>query len=185
MVIFGMKGQAQDTYVELGLGVGNVVGEEHGLGKGELHVSLFKPFSFGDVGLDLAVGGNLIPGERGLSTINSETLSPNDTRFGTIMLAYRLPVKEFLFIEPRLGYASLNAFVHTDNERKISQPNLSTGIGIGGTVHGLNISLRYQYLGKTAAYQGSRGPTLVISNPENVSLILLRFSCRVNVKDLF
>lgn len=176
---------AQGVVAEVGVGIGNVAGKKHNLGKAEVHLSVFKSFQFGQLGLDFATGGNFIPGTRSTVTANSETLSPNDSQFGSISILYRLPIKKYLFIEPRLGYTSLFAYVHTDDKTSISQPNFSAGVAFGGTIKEITLSLRYQYYGSTASYEGFKDSVMVKSNSEPLSLVLFRVSYRFGLGDLF
>lgn len=167
---------AQKNAVELGIGIGNVAQRDHRLGKAEVHFSLFRTFEFGKLGVDFASGGNFIPGESGISEDNIDIISSKDARFSSISLLYRMPFQKHIFVEPRLGYSSLSAFVHTDNQRKLRQPNFTAGLGLGLSLGDLSLSFRYQYLGETADFAGFRGSTAVISNSEPVSLLLLRMS---------
>ncbi len=177
-------GKTQHLFAEVGAGVGNVVEEEHTLGKGELYFNLLTSFKFGQIGLDFATGGNLIPGERTSQEGDIEILSPNDARFGTISLLYRLPIGKHLFIEPRSGYSVLSYFVHTDNDTKIKQQNLSYGLGVGAVLQDrLSVSLRYERLGLTPAYEGTKDRTTVISNAEPVNLLLFRMGYRFSWSD--
>ncbi|MBX2872499.1 MAG: hypothetical protein KTR30_10380 [Saprospiraceae bacterium] len=178
---FPFYAAAQKNAVEIGVGIGNLVEGEHRLGKAEVHFSLFRAFQFGELGLDFASGGNFIPGESGITEDNSDILSSKDSRFSSIALLYRIPFQKHLFVEPRLGYSSLSAFIHTDDRRKLRQPNFSAGLGLGASLGNLSLSLRYQYLGKTADFTGFRGSTEVISVSEPVSLLLFRTSYRFNL----
>ncbi len=177
---------AQEYHSEVGLGIGNVLGEEHSLGKSELFFNVIKSFNFGQLGLDFSTGGNLIPGDRSTVDLNIETLSPNDVRFGSIMIVYRYPIKKHLFIEPRLGYSSLSYFVHTDDDTKISEHNFSIGLGLGATLlDKLSLSFRYQYLGVTPEYEGTKDRTTVISHSESVDLMIFRIAYRFNWGSIF
>jgi hypothetical protein len=176
---------AQNSQIETGLALGNVAGEAHSLGKGELHLNFLKCFGFGQLGLDFSTGGNFIPGERSTLEGNIETLSPNDSKFSAITFLYRLPISRQFFAEPRLGYASLFASVNTDDTDKTRQANFSTGIGLGAYVKRFTFSLRYQYYGRTPDYQGTRDGTIVVSNPEPVDMIFLRWSYRFGLDRLF
>ena len=109
----------------------------------------------------------------------TEILSPNDTKFGSISLLYRLPIREGVFVESRAGYASLSYFVHTDTEDKVKRPNFTYGIGLGATVYNnCTISLRYQHLGSTAVYEGMRESTTIKLSAEPVDVVLLRIAYR-------
>ena len=166
---------AQSLFTEVGLGIGNVVREEHTLGKSEIFFNILKTYKFGEIGLDFSSGGNFIPGERSIVEGSTEILSPNDTRFTSISILYRMPIKNYLFVEPRFGYTTLSYFLHTDDKTKIRQPNVNYGIGIGLTLFSkLSISIRYQYLGNTPKYKGQKGTTSVISNSESINLVLIR-----------
>ncbi|MBC3847542.1 hypothetical protein H8K90_14185 [Winogradskyella echinorum] len=176
---------AQDTYIEAGVGIGNVFGNKNARGKGELHFNIIKFYQFGQIGLDISTGGNFIPGITSIEDENIETLSSNDFKFTTITALYRLPIKKHLFVESRLGYSSLFSFVHTDDTTKISQPNFTAGIGIGRHINNFTLSLRYQYLGVTPNYEGSRNMTIVKSNSESFGLLLFRISYRFDLKNLF
>ena len=176
---------AQNIQIETGLAIGNVTAEKHSLGKGELHLSLLKSYDFGILGVDFATGGNFIPGDRSTFEGSTETLSPSDSKFSSITILYRLPLKKNIFVEPRIGYASLFSLVHTDDQRKISQPNFSAGLGLGGYVKRFTFSFRYQYYGHTDDYQGTRDGTTVISNAEPFGLVLLRISYRFGLDKLF
>lgn len=169
----------------MGAGVGNVVGKEHTLGKSELHFNLLKSYKFGQLGLDFSTGGNFIPGTRAIMDGNIETISPNDTGFGSISILYRLLIKKHWFIEPRLGYASLHSFVHTDDKTKIKQSNFTAGIGVGATIKKFSLSFRYQHYGVTSEYEGIKNTTVLKSNSEPVELVLLRLSYRFGLDNLF
>ena len=184
MILLVPSIQAQSLQFETGVAIGNVT-TKHSLGKAELHFNLLKCYNFGQLGLDFATGGNFIPGERSTLEGNTETLSPNDSKFSSINVLYRRPIKKAFFVEPRMGYASLFSFVHTDDSRKITQPNFTMGLGVGGYIGRFTFSLRYQYYGKTASYQGARDNTVVISNPESFDLVLLRMSYRFGLDRLF
>ncbi|MEO1260509.1 MAG: hypothetical protein AAFZ15_17060 [Bacteroidota bacterium] len=179
------KSTAQDFFMEAGIGIGNITGKEHKLGKSEIHLNIFRSFKFGQLGLDFSTGGNFIPGESTTTEPGVEVLSAADSKFSSVVLLYRLPIKNHFFIEPRLGYASLSAFVHTDDKTKINESNLSAGIGFGGTIKKLTLSLRYQYLGKTAEYEGSKDSIVVKSFSEQVSLVLLRISYCFDLNSIF
>lgn len=176
---------AQDSYMEVGLGIGNVIGNRNARGKGELHFNIIKSYQFGQLGLDISTGGNFIPGITSIEDENIETLSSNDFKFTTLMVFYRLPIKKHFFIESRFGYSSLFAFVHTDDKTKISQPNFTAGIGIGGHINNFTLSLRYQYLGVTPNYEGTKNMTIVRSNSESLGLLLFRISYRFVLQNLF
>ena len=185
LLSFTLATRAQNLVIEVGAAAGNVVGQKHTLGKGEFHLNLLKSFQFGQLGLDFANGGNFIPGESSRTEGNVETLSPNDSRFGVITALYRLPIGKQFFVEPRLGYASLYYYVHTDDARRIAEPNFTAGIGIGAKLPNMTISLRYQYLGKTANYEGFRDTELVQLKGTPLALILFRFSYRFELDALF
>lgn len=176
---------AQHTFMEIGVGIGNVVENKNARGKGELHFNIIKPYKFGQLGLDVSTGGNFIPGTTNTVDENMEILSSNDFKFSAITVLYRLPVKQYFFVESRLGYSSLFTFVHTDDKTKISQPNFTVGIGIGAHLNNFTLSLRYQHLGVTPNYIGTKNTIIVKSNPESLDLLLLRVSYRFNLKKLF
>ena len=176
---------AQNIQIETGWAMGNVAGEKHSLGKAELHMTALKCYNFGQIGLDLATGGNFIPGDRSTIEGNSEILSPNDTKFSSVALVYRFPMTRHIFLEPKLGYASLFSYVHTDDTQKIKQPNFSAGFGFGGYIGRFTLSLRYQYYGQSPSYQGSRDGTMVVSNAESIGMILFRTSFRFGLDRLF
>lgn len=176
LISLPLNGLAQKNSMEIGVGIGNVTNGEHRLGKAEVHFGIFRDLSFGQLGLDFSSGGNFIPGESGLSENNKDILSPKDSRFSSIALLYRIPVHGPLFVEPRLGYASLSAFVHADDQQKIRRANFSAGLGFGASLGGLRLSLRYQHLGNTADFSGFRGSTEVISPSAPVPILLLRMS---------
>lgn len=179
LTFFTVVGTAQEYFIEGGFGIGNVAGGNHRLGKSELHISFHKRFKYGILGIDFASGGNFIPLESGSVVDDPDIISPKDSRFGTILFTYRVPIQRQFFIEPRLGYASLRAYVHTDDRRQLKQPNFSSGIGLGTSFENLTMTLRYQYFGKTAEYAGIRGQTEVISLGEPVSMILFRVGFRI------
>lgn len=176
---------AQDIFIEVGAGIGNSVGQKNSRGKGELHFSILKSYQFGQLGLDFSSGGNFIPGITSIEDENMETLPSNDFKFTTIMAFYRLPIKKHFFIESRLGYSSLFSFVHTEDKTKISQPNFTAGITLGGQVNNFILSLKYQYLGVTPNYSGIRNTTIVKSNSKSLAVLLFRISYRFNLNDLF
>jgi len=171
--------------MEVGVGLGNIVGEEHSLGKSEVHFNVLKSYNFGQLGLDFSTGGNFIPGTRDMMEGNTEVLSAADSKFGSVSMVYRLPIKKYFFIEPRAGYASLHSFVHTDDKTKISQSNFTAGIGVGGTINKLSLSLRYQYFGLTADYEGVKNGIILKSNAEPVAVVLLRVSYRFSLDKFF
>lgn len=176
---------AQDKFIEVGLGIGNVTGNRNARGKGELHFNIIKSYKFGQLGLDVSIGGNFIPGTTNTTDENIEILSSNDFKFTTITVLYRLPIKSHLFVEPRFGYSSLFSFVHTDGKTKITRPNFTIGIGIGTHLNNFTLSLRYQYLGVTPDYSGIKNETIVNSNSESLALLLFRISYRFNLKNIF
>ncbi len=176
---------AQDTFIEIGAGIGNIVGNKNARGKAELHFSVIKPYSFGELGLGFYLGGNFIPGTSNTVNNNIEILSSNDFKFTAITILYRLPINKYLFVESNLGYSSLFSFVHTDKRVKINQPNFTAGINVGGHINNFILSLRYQYLGVTPNYNGTRTTTIVKSNSKPLTVFLLRLSYRFNLNDLF
>ena len=176
---------AQDPFMEIGVGIGNVTGNRNARGKGELHFNIIKPYKFGQAGLEVSTGGNFIPGTTNTTNENIEILSSNDFKFTSITVLYRLPIKSHLFIESRLGYSSLFSFVHTEDKTKISRPNFTAGIGIGAYTNNFTLSVRYRYLGVTPNYEGTRNMTIVRSNSESLGLVLFRISYRFDVKNLF
>ncbi len=176
---------AQNIDLEIGAAIGNVIDEEHSLGKGEIFFSVLKSYNFGDIGIDFSTGGNFIPGTRSIMEENIETLSQNDSKFLGVAILYRHTIKKHFFIEPRVGYASLYSFVHTDNTRRISQSNFTAGFGVGGKIERFTVSLRYQYYGKTANFEGLKDNTIIRSNSRSLGLILLRFSYRFRLGNLF
>jgi hypothetical protein len=177
---------AQSSYTEIGLGFGNVVGEEHRNGKAEIHINFLKPFKFGEIGLEISTGGNLIPGsDRGIEN-NIENLSSNDAKFNSITAFYRFPIIKKIYLETRLGYSSLFYWIHADNERKISKSNISYGLGVGATLfNNLSLSLRYQNLGNTPDYEGNKDLTTIISKSKPLKLVLLRVAYRFNWDSIF
>lgn len=188
LVLFLLKIElinAQNTFMEIGVGIGNVIGNKNARGKGELHFNIIKSYSFGELGLDFSTGGNFIPGITSIEDENIETLSSNDFKFTTLIVFYRLLITEHLFVESRLGYSSLFSFVHTDDKTKLSQPNFTAGIGIGGHINNFTLSLRYQYLGVTPNYEGTKNMTIVRSNSESLGLLLFRISYRFDLQNLF
>jgi hypothetical protein len=175
---------SQDLFIEGGIGIGNIVGSQHRLGKSEIHFNIIKSFNFGKLGLDFSFGGNFIPLSDTDDELGISMISSNDSRFNSIALLYRLPIKKHFFIEPRVGYASLNAFVHTDDKTQIKESNLTAGIGLGGKLAKFTLSIRYQYFGKTQDYEGfiSASNLVVRSTAEPVSMVLLRASYRFKIK---
>lgn len=176
---------AQDLFVEAGLGMGRVTDKKHAFGKGELHVNAMKSFRFGELGLDVSFGGNFIPNNATLTSDQMEIVSPNDSKFWAITALYRVPIKNRVFIEPRLGYSNLFFYVHTDDRTKIAQSNFTAGMGIGGSFNNVMITLRYQYIGRTPKYTGFRNSIKIISNSERLSLVLLRVSYRFTLNKVF
>ena len=177
--------QAQYLFVEAGLGIGRVVDKEHAFGKGELTVNATKPFKFGELGLDVSFGGNFIPNSTNITIDNAEVISSSDSKFWAISILYRAPIKNIVFIEPRFGYSNLFSFVHTDDRTRISQSNFTAGIGVGRSFNNIMLSLRYQYFGRTPNYTGVRNGMTVISNPEPLSMVLLRVSYRFTLENVF
>jgi len=175
---------AQDTFMKVGVGIGNVVGNKHSLDKGELHFNIIKSYKFRQLGLDLSTGGNFILGSRSTEDENTEMLSSNDFKFGSITILCRLPIKKYLFVELRFGYSSLFSFIHTDDKTKISQPNFTVGVGIGGSINKFTLCLRYQYLGVTPDYNRTRNTTIVKSKSESLALVLFRVSYRFKLNNL-
>lgn len=172
---------SQNFFIEGGAGVGNILGQENRRGKSEAHLTLIKPLDFGEIGVDFSTGGNFIPLNENLVENNIEVVSPNDTKFNSAVLLYRLPINKYFFVEPRLGYTSLSALVHTDDRTKIKQGNLTTGFGLGARLSdNVLVSLRYQFYGNTLEYEGfkSDSNTVVKSISEPISMILLRGTLR-------
>lgn len=178
---------SQNLLVEGGVGIGNIVGREHRLGKAEAHLAIIKSFNFGELGLDFSSGGNFIPLGDSESEAGMEIISPNDSKFSAIALLYRIPIEEIVFVEPRIGYASLSAFVHTDDKTKIRAPNLTAGMGVGINIKSVSLSIRYQYYGQTQQYEGfsSFSNVIVKSTSESISMILLRISYQLDLGKLF
>ncbi len=177
---------AQDLFTEVGIGLGNVIGEEHPKGKTEIYFNVFKSFKFGEIGLDISTGGNFIPGNISEIQGDIETLSPNDAKFTSISAFYRLSIFKKVYFEPRFGYSTLFYNVNTDNERIIDKSNITYGIGIGSTFfENLSLSLRYQHLGNTPNYEGTKNSTTIISKSEKLNLVLLRVAYRFNWKSIF
>lgn len=186
LLSFISKGKTQNLSTEIGIGLGNVIAQEHSLGKAEIYINLIKSFKFGQIGLDFSSGGNFIPGSRSMEDGNIETLSPNDARFGSISILYRKSIKNYFFIEPRLGYSSLSHYVHTDNKTRISQQNFTYGIGIGTNLFkNFSFSLRYQHFGKTPAFEDTKDMRIVKLNAEPLNLILFRMAYRFSWDNLF
>ena len=57
---------AQNISMEIGAAIGNVTNQKHSLGKGEVHFSILKSYSFGQLGLDFSTGSNFIPGNKSI-----------------------------------------------------------------------------------------------------------------------
>lgn len=184
LLAFSQICHSQNLFIEGGIGIGNIVGSSHHLGKSEIHLNIIQSFNFGQLGIDFSSGGNFIPLGDDDNGPGIRMLVPNDTRFNSIVLLYRLPIKKHFFIEPRVGYASLSAFVHTDDQSKIQRSNLTAGFGFGGILGRFSLSLRYQYFGKTQDYEGriSAANVVVRSVAEPVSIVLLRMSYRFKIK---
>jgi hypothetical protein len=177
---------AQDVFTEAGVGLGNIIGEEHPKGKAEIYINVLKSYNFGEIGLDISTGGNFIPGNSSGIEDNIETLSPNDAKFTSISAFYRLPLIKDIFVEPRFGYSSLFYYIHADNERKINKSNITYGLGIGTTLfENLSLSLRYQNFGNTPNYEGTKETTTIISRSESLNLVLLRVAYRFNWNSIF
>lgn len=177
--------QAQDLFVEAGLGMGRVMDKEHIFGKGELHANVISPFRFGELGLDVSFGGNFIPNNTTVIHDNIEMLSSNDSKFWAISIVYRVPVVNQFFVESRFGYSNLFSYVHTDDRTKVFQSNFTLGVGLGRKFNKIMISLRYQYFGRTPEYSGFRNSIKVISNSERLSLVLLGVSYRFTLNNIF
>lgn len=185
-LLFVQCSKAQRFFTEVGMGIGNVVKEQHTLGKAEIYFNLLTPVKFGQLGLDFSTGGNFIPGTRSMIEGDTEILSPNDARFSTVSALYRLPIKELFFFESHLGYSSISYYVHTDTEDRIQQPNLTYALGIGATLSGrLTVSLRYQHFGVAPEYEGVKDMTTLKSNAEEVMIMLFRMSYRFSWDNLF
>ena len=176
---------AQNLFLEVGVGIGKIVGVKSPNNKAEVHLNIFKSFKFGQLGLDFSEGGNFIPVNRNIVDENIETLSPYDSKFTYINIFYRLTIKKHFFIEPRFGYSTLFSFVHSDDKTKITRPNFTLGIGIGGNINNLTLSLRYQYLGITPYYKGVRNSTMIQSNPKSLAIMFFRVSYRLRLDNLF
>ena len=78
---------AQELYLEGGAGFGNILGESHRQGKGELFIGVYKPFGFGTLGFDLAGGGNLIPTSNEIDELDRDIIAANDTRRSVFCIA--------------------------------------------------------------------------------------------------
>ena len=176
---------AQGLFVETGFGIGNIAAEKHRLGKGEVHLTMIKPFRRSQVGLDISTGGNLVPGDRTSDEGNTDIISPYDARFLSATAIYRLSIRDRFFIEPRVGYSSLNHFIFADNKRQIRQSNLTAGLGFGARIDDFTASFRYQYLGETPDFFGPKDDGLVRSDSEPIGVFLLRLSYSLDLKGLF
>lgn len=176
---------AQSTSIEAGVGIGNITGTEHTLGKGEVHLSLFQQFRFGALGLDFSTGGNFIPGERSTKLPELSIINPNDTKFNALHLLYRLPLFKGSFLEPRIGYSSLYTFTHSMEKNKVSQGNWSAGLGIGTFVDRVNFNLRYQYYGQTADFMGTNERGEIQMEARNISMIILGINIRWDIDNFF
>ncbi len=179
----GQSGLAQDFFLEGLVGIGNIPGGKHRAGKAEIQLTVLRNFKFGTLGIDFSTGGNLLPINSTVEDSDLTTHFPDDSRFGSIVLLYRYPIKKTLFVEPRIGYASLNTNVFTDDHDKLTQGNLSAGIGLGVAPSKLIMSVRYQYLGKTTFYEGfssfSNSFKRLLAGP--VSLVMFRMSYRFSL----
>ncbi|MGV6830536.1 MAG: hypothetical protein ACWA5P_03110 [bacterium] len=191
LVLFSMlktaTSNAQKYTAEVGIGLGNVVGTEHSLGKAELHLNVLKSFSFGQLGIDLVTGGNFIPGERSIQNeaTQEEILSPNDTKFDAVTFIYRTTIYKSFYLEPRIGYVSLYSRTNADNADSRQRSNLTVGLSLGIQLERFLLSLRYQYFGKTADYLDTQINTTIIGTASPVDMVFLRASYQFDLDSLF
>ncbi|MEM9856441.1 MAG: hypothetical protein AAF843_03765 [Bacteroidota bacterium] len=183
---------AQTHQIEAGaaIGIGNIANKEYSLGKAEIHLSYLTNLKGSIIGMDFSKGGDvLIRGVVGQEYRDGvEYVNPYSNSFSSILLFYRyiLFADKSWFLQPGVGYSSLHRFIHTDDTRKIRQPNLGAALTIGYlSQNHFTVSLRYQYYGRTGSYEGFRGTQSVVQERKHISLIMLRISGIVNLYDFF
>jgi|TARA_B110000908_G_C10147342_1_gene399674 hypothetical protein len=182
---------AQGFYSEVGLGLGNVVVEKHSVGKAELYFNVLKSYKLGEIWRNWIRSfywRRFHSGGREIIEGDTETLSPNDAQFNSAAIFYRLPIKRKIYLETRLGYSSLSYYIHADDKRKISESNISYGLGIGITrFENISLSFRYQHFGNTSACEGTKDSRVIISNSKPLKLVLFRaayrFSWNTTIRD--
>ena len=178
----------QKLNLDLGLGFGSSFGPSKNNIKREFFFSLLKTYDVGDFGIDLTVGGNLNPYRNPKNTKDSLVfnLNPSDNSYTSISFLYRYNTTNLFYLEPRIGYSSLGRYVETNNNQiRVSKSNMTFGLGIGKVVNKITFDLRYQYLGKTANYEGIVDNTLIKQDEANYSLIILRVSYSLGLDNLF
>ena len=150
---------AQDLNLELGFGFGAATADANTKDKGELALTFLKAYERGTFGIDIAFGGTLNPyGNDGEDYFdgNEFTIDPSENRYTFITLLYRYPIANIVYVEPRLGYSNLGFYVSTNNGRDSENiSNLTLGLGIGKTLGRFTLAFRYQYMGRTANYEGT------------------------------
>lgn len=149
---------AQDLNLEVGFGFGSARADGNTKVKGEFAFTFLKTYERGTFGIDIAFGGTLNPlGSDKVNFVDSDifNLDPSENRYTSITLLYRYPIASVLYVEPRLGYSNLGFYVPTDDGRdNVKKSNLTLGLGIGKTLGRFTLAFRYQYMGRTANYEG-------------------------------
>ncbi|MDF1695306.1 MAG: hypothetical protein P1U56_05715 [Saprospiraceae bacterium] len=175
----------QSFFFDGGAGIGNVVNKDHTLGKVELHLGMFKKLSYGDLGVEITVAGDFIPGDNSTSSAEQESILAGSSRFNMATFAYRLPVYKKFFIEPRIGYALLFQHIDSDETSTIYKSNLTSGIGIGTTIDRLTLSVRYQYLGNSPEFDGFNDSIRVLAEPDPLSVVMVGLYYRFYWKEIY
>ena len=157
---------AQNLKLDVGFGFGAANADGNTKDKGELTFTLLKEHKFGVFGLDVAFGGTLNPlGSDKISglTVATFDVDPSENSYTSIALLYRYRLANILYVEPRIGYSSLGRDIDSNTgQTRVSRANLSMGMGVGKTLGRFTLAFRYQYLGRTASYQGIN--TVIIDN---------------------
>lgn len=150
---------AQDLNLEVGFGFGAATADGNTKDKGELAFTFLKAYERGTFGIDIAFGGTLNPyGFDDVNFVDSDifNLDPSENKYISIALLYRYPIASVFYVEPRLGYSNLGFYVSTDEGRDSENTsNITLGLGIGKTVGPITLAFRYQYMGRTANYEGT------------------------------
>jgi len=189
LVLFAAESRAQmNFYVELGAGAGNFTNHKYSLGKGELHLGLLKKFNGKSFGLDWSTGGDLLWGELDEEMIGGRTLiDPYSTHFASVLAFYRQGIlfEDNFFVQSGIGYSSLHRFIHSDDTRKVQASNLGAALGIGYNLDEVIFSIRYQFYGRTPAYQGTRDGVDLFQERRPISLVMFRVSGKFDISKIF
>lgn len=189
---------AQDLNLEVGFGFGAARADGNVKDKGELAFTFLKTYDRGTFGIDFSFGGTLNPyGNDGNDYFDGEAfiIDPSENKYISVALLYRYPIANIVYVEPRLGYSNLGFYVSTDEGRDSENiSNLTLGLGIGKTLGRFTLAFRYQYMGRTANYEGTvrsfidndtTEENTIRQNDEGFNLFIFRVAYGFNLGKLF